>query len=86
MLVYSRNNKGASNIFFLRLVNQKMSKAKKKIKIKAKNKSQFTKTVVSSDIVVFLYLKHWEGMLIFLKNLFFMYKINIFLAIKHDTS
>jgi len=86
MLVYSRNNKGASNIFFSEASESKNVKSKKKIKIKAKNKSQFTKTVVSSDIVVFLYLKHWEGMLIFLKNLFFMYKINIFLAIKHDTS
>jgi len=44
MLVYSQNNEGSGNIFFSEASeSKKMSKATKKIQIKAKSKSQFTK-------------------------------------------
>jgi len=66
MLVYSQNNEGSGNIFFLRLVNQKKcQKQQKKIQIKAKKQEPVYQTVVRRDIVVFLYLKKLEGLWIF---------------------
>jgi len=42
-----------------------MSKATKKIQIKAKKQEPVYQTVVRRDIVVFLYLKKLEGLWIF---------------------